>query len=541
MTQTLPRATTSARITLGDEAVALGAIDAGVTAAYSYPGTPATEILETILQAAPQGVVAHWTANEKTAYEAALGVSMAGRRALVAMKHVGLNVAADPFINSALVAIGGGLVVVVADDPGMHSSQNEQDSRYLAEFAHIVCLEPGSPQEAYEMTREAFDVSEHFGIPVLVRLVTRIAHSRSPVKTASPRRPNPVHKTPDPQDWILIPGNARRRWRHLLDIQEPLIEWSEASKHTTLRLSDDDRGLGVITAGIGRNHYLESLPELGFTPSHLHIGAYPVPAAAVRRLAQQVDRILVIEEGYPFIERSLAGVLPTRWEVRGRATGALPLDGELTPDAVRSALGLAPRPRRDLTGFTLPGRPPQLCSGCPHEDSFAAVLAAMEGIDTPVVMSDIGCYALGALPPYQAIESCVCMGASIGMAKGAADAGLHPSLAVIGDSTFLHSGLTPLMDAVAHRSAITVIILDNGTVGMTGQQPTLLPGSRLQPIVAGLGIDPEHLHVIEITKRKVPEMAELIRTEITFAGPSVIIAVKECVEARKDRHAARDT
>ncbi|HAX81113.1 MAG TPA: indolepyruvate ferredoxin oxidoreductase [Actinobacteria bacterium] len=537
----LSRATTAARILLGDEAVALGAIDSGVTAAYSYPGTPATEILETILHAAPEGVTAHWTANEKTAYEAALGVSMAGRRALVAMKHVGLNVAADPFINSALVAIGGGLVVAVADDPGMHSSQNEQDSRYLAEFARIVCLEPGSPQEAYEMTREAFDVSEHFGIPVLVRLVTRIAHSRSPVKTAPPRRANPVHKTPDPQDWILIPGNARRRWRHLLDTQEALVEWSEASTHTTLQLSDDDHGLGVITAGIGRNHYLESLPELGYTPSHLHIGAYPVPAAAVRRLAQQVERILVIEEGYPFIERALAGVLPTRWEVRGRATGALPGDGELTPDAVRSALGLAPRPRRDLSGFVLPGRPPQLCSGCPHEDSFAAVLAAMEGVDTPVVMSDIGCYALGALPPYRAIESCVCMGASIGMAKGAADAGLLPALAVIGDSTFLHSGLTPLMDAVAHRSAITVIILDNGTVGMTGQQPTLLPGSRLPPIVAGLGIDPEHLRVIEITKRKVPEMAEIIRTEIAHPGPSVIIAVKECVEARKDRRAARES
>ena len=230
-----------------------------------------------------------------------------------------------------------------------------------------------------------------------------------------------------------------------------------------------------------------------------------------------------------------------RTAVGAQVEDELVLDGELTPDAVRSALGLAPRPRRDLTGFTLPGRPPQLCSGCPHEDSFAAVLAAMEGIDTPVVMSDIGCYALGALPPYQAIESCVCMGASIGMAKGAADAGLHPSLAVIGDSTFLHSGLTPLMDAVAHQSAITVIILDNGTVGMTGQQPTLLPGSRLQPIVAGIGVAPEHLHVIEITKRRVPEMAELIRTEITYAGPSVIIAVKECVEARKDRHTARET
>lgn len=531
----------AARLLLGDEAVALGAIDAGISAAYSYPGTPATEILETIISLGPPGVAAHWTANEKTAYEAALGVSMAGRRALVAMKHVGLNVAADPFMSSALVAIGGGLVVAVADDPGMHSSQNEQDSRFLADFARIVCLEPASSQEAYEMTREAFEVSERFGIPVLLRLVTRISHSRSPVTTAPPQATPPISKTTDPQDWILIPGNARRLWRGLLDTQEALAAWSETSPHTTLALSPDDHGLGVITAGIGRNHYLENLPDLGFVPSHLHIGAYPVPAEAVRRLAEHVDRILVLEEGYPFVERRLAGVLPTRWEVGGRASGALPGDGELTPDTVRAALGLPPHPGIDLNGLMLPGRPPQLCKGCPHHESFDALLEALAGVDTSVVMSDIGCYALGALPPYGAIESCVCMGASIGMAKGAFDAGLRPALAVIGDSTFLHSGITPLMDAIAHGSDITVLILDNETVGMTGQQPTLLPGSSLEPLIAGLGIDPDHLHVMEITRQHVPELTALLRTEMAHPGPSVIVAVRECVEARKDRRQARDS
>jgi indolepyruvate ferredoxin oxidoreductase alpha subunit len=533
MLQVSPRATS--RLLLGDEAVALGAIDAGISAAYSYPGTPATEILETILDLAPAGVTAHWTANEKTAYEAALGVSMAGRRALVAMKHVGLNIAADPFMSSALVGIGGGLVIAVADDPGMHSSQNEQDSRHLADFARIVCLEPASSQEAYEMTREAFDASERFGIPVLVRLVTRIAHSRSAVETAPPRVAPPITKTESPQDWILIPGNARRLWRGLLDTQASLVEWSETSAHTTLQMSDDDQGLGVITAGIGRNHYLENLPDLGFTPSHLHLGAYPVPPAAVRRLAERVKRILVIEEGYPFVERRLAGVLPTRWEVAGRDSGALPGDGELTPDTVRAALGLPARRGLDLSGFVLPGRPPQLCKGCPHEESFEALLAALDGIDVSVVMSDIGCYALGALPPYRAIESCVCMGASIGMAKGAFDAGLRPALAVIGDSTFLHSGITPLMDAIAHQSDITVLILDNGTIGMTGQQPTLLPGSRLEPLIAGLGIDRDHLHVIEITRQHVADLTALLRAEMAYPGPSVIVAVRQCVEARKDR------
>ncbi len=523
-------------VLLGDEAAARGAIDAGLSAAYSYPGTPATEILETILSLDPPGVTAQWTANEKTAYEAALGVSMAGRRALVAMKHVGLNVAADPFINSALVAIGGGLVVVVADDPGMHSSQNEQDSRHFADFARIPCMEPGSPQEAYEMTREAFDLSERFEVPVMVRLVTRIAHSRSRVTTTPERPPNPMHKTARPEDWTLLPGNARRRWRHLLDLQKELVGWSETSHHTVLALSDDDQGLGVITAGIGRNHYMENVADLGFTPSHLHVGAYPLPTAAIHSLARRVERILVIEEGYPFIERALAGVLPTRWEVQGRASGALPEDGELTPDSVRSALGLAPRPRRALDGMVLPARPPQLCPGCPHSDSFAGLLEALQGVDSSVVNADIGCYALGALPPYQAIESCVCMGASIGMARGAADAGLQPAVAVIGDSTFLHSGLTPLMDAVAYQTPITVIILDNETVGMTGQQPTLLPSSRLEPIVLGLGIAPEHLRIVEITKRRIPELAAAIRDEMGHPGPSVVIAVKECVEARKDRH-----
>ncbi|HEX5630265.1 MAG TPA: indolepyruvate ferredoxin oxidoreductase, partial [Acidimicrobiia bacterium] len=287
MTQLLNR-TAAGLVLLGDEAVARGAIDAGVTAAYSYPGTPATEILESILTLDSPGVTAQWTANEKTAYEAALGVSMAGRRALVAMKHVGLNVAADPFINSALVAIAGGLVVVVADDPGMHSSQNEQDSRYMADFARIPCLEPGSPQQAYEMTREAFDLSERFGIPVMLRLVTRIAHSRSRVTTTPGRPTNPMHKTAHPEDWTLLPANARRRWRHLLDLQKEMVGWTEVSHHNVLTLSEDDRGLGVITAGIGRNHYMESVAELGFAPSHLHVGAYPLPAAAVHSLARRV-------------------------------------------------------------------------------------------------------------------------------------------------------------------------------------------------------------------------------------------------------------
>jgi indolepyruvate ferredoxin oxidoreductase alpha subunit len=319
----------------------------------------------------------------------------------------------------------------------------------------------------------------------------------------------------------------------LLERQDELVAWSE--QHSILELSPDDRGLGVLTTGIARNHYLENLPDLGFRPSHLHIGAYPLPRDAIRRLADSVARILVIEEGYPFVERALGGLLPTKWSILGRGTGALPPDGELTPDTVRSALRLPPRPKVSLGEFELPGRPPQLCKGCPHHDSFAAVVAALEGLDESVVTADIGCYTLGALPPYEVIESCVCMGASIGMARGASDAGLRPALAVIGDSTFLHSGVTPLMDAVAANTDMTVLILDNDTVGMTGQQPTLLPGSRLEPLISGLGVDPDHLHVVEITARKVDELASLLRDEMAYPGLSVIVAVKECVEALKHR------
>ncbi len=275
------------RILLGDEAVALGAVHAGLTAAYSYPGTPATEIMESLQahRAAHGGPHATWCANEKTAFEGALGVSFAGRRALVSMKHVGLNVAADPFMNSALVEVHGGLVLAVADDPGMHSSQNEQDSRYYADFARVVCLEPANQQEAYDMTLEAFDLSERFRIPVMVRLVTRLAHGRTVVDVGEPREQNPIRRAPQRTSWILLPGNARRQWRSLLERQREFAAHSEGSRWNTLELNPADRSLGVITCGIARGYFRENAAELAAAPSHLHIGAYPAPVEAIRRLA----------------------------------------------------------------------------------------------------------------------------------------------------------------------------------------------------------------------------------------------------------------
>lgn len=545
MPETLP-SLDGPRLLLGDEAVAVGAVDAGIGAAYAYPGTPSTEIFETIHALAPEsGLVAHWCANEKTAYEQALGASMMGRRVLVSMKHVGLNVAMDPFVNSALVGIRGGLVVAVADDPGMHSSQNEQDSRVLADFARIPCLEPRDQQEAYEMTREAFALSERFGVPVMIRVVTRLCHGRAVVRRRQAEESRPGGKPDSPRDWILLPGNARRLWRGLLDRQEAMQAWADdaAWNGTSVTGSASPAGdadgerLGIITTGIAAGYLLENLPEVERPVEHLHVGTYPVPRARIRALAERVDRILVLEEGYPHLERMLRGLLPGPVPVDGKETGALPLEGELDPDRVRGALGLPLRSgaTADPPAGGLPGRPPQLCQGCPHRDAYQAVTDALAGFDDWTVTGDIGCYTLGALPPYRTIESCVCMGASIGMAKGAADAGVTPALAIIGDSTFLHSGVTGLMDAVAHDSPITILILDNETVGMTGQQPTVLPDSRLLPIVLGVGVDPEHCHQVEAHPKKVDEMADLLRRELEHPGVSVIIGRRECIVAVRKR------
>ncbi len=530
------------RILLGDECVALGAVHAGISSAYSYPGTPATEILEYLLEYRRKHgrPFAAWCANEKTAMEEALGACFAGRRALVSMKHVGLNVAADPFVNSALVATHGGLVVAVADDPGMHSSQDEQDSRFYADFARVLCLEPANQQEAYDMTVEAYDLSERFGVPVLMRLVTRLAHSRTDIEVAAEARPeNPLARAPRPSSWILLPGNARRQWHDLLGRQQEMTAWSEDCRWNRLTLNPDDRELGVITTGLARNYFEENAGELARRPSHLHVGAYPLPIALLRRLAGHVKRLLVIEEGHPFVERQVRGALGAPLPVAGKLSGELPPDGELTPDNVRPALGLPARPLLAAERGGLPGRPPQLCQGCPHGHMYNALKQALAGMETSAVTSDIGCYTLGALPPYSAIESCLCMGASVSMAKGTAEAGLRPAVAVIGDSTFLHSGLTPLLDAVHEDTDMTLLILDNEAVAMTGGQTTIAPSSRLRDIVLGLGVDPAHCHVVEAMPRKVAANAELLRSEMEHRGLSVVIAVRECLEtARRKRKLA---
>jgi indolepyruvate ferredoxin oxidoreductase alpha subunit len=526
-------------ILLGDEAVALAAIQAGLSAAYSYPGTPASEVMEYLLarSGSGRGFIASWSVNEKTAYEEALGTSFAGKRALVSMKHVGLNVAADPFMNSALTGIGGGLVVVTADDPSMHSSQNEQDSRYFAEFARVFCFEPSNHQEAYDMTRQAFDLSEKFEIPVMVRLVTRLSHSRSVVRPADPRDPNPL-RLGRPKDWTLLPVNARRRFKRLLEIQPELAASSEASAFNALELNPANRSLGVIASGIAYNYVRENYPDPAAGPSVLKVSTYPLPETLIRRLVAEVETVLVTEDGYPLIETRIQGLfgIPGK-KVRGRLTGDLPASGELSPDNVRAALGLPPPASPGPTDFTLANRPPQLCAGCPHGDSLTALKRALDefGRGTENVFSDIGCYTLGALPPYEAVQSCVCMGASVGMAKGGAEAGVRPSVAVIGDSTFAHSGLTGLLSAAEAQADMTVFILDNGTTAMTGGQKSYGSGERLLRIVEGLGVAREHVRVIEPLPKNLEKNVAVIKEELAYRGLSVIIPVRECLEEAKKK------
>jgi indolepyruvate ferredoxin oxidoreductase alpha subunit len=527
---------------LGDEAVALASIHAGLSGAFSYPGTPATEIFEFVQRetrdgppAREGGVHCVWSANEKVAFEEALGMSYAGRRALVSFKHVGLNVAADPFMNSAVTGVKGGLVVAVADDPGMHSSQDEQDSRVYAGFAQIPCLEPASGQQAYDMTRQAFDLSEEMGLPVMVRLVTRLAHSRSGVAVGERRAANPLAPTDAPADWTLLPSNARRRYDVLTGKQDELLRRSESSPWNTLRQGQGR--MGVVASGIAYNYFMECCYGSGKPPPpHLRIGMYPVPRALVSRLCDSVDEVLVLEEGYPVLESALRGVLddPRGKKIHGRADGWVPRTGELTPDIAARALGLPEVPRQSAAPLPLPARPPCLCDGCPHIDSYSVIRVILDAHPGARVFSDIGCYTLGAYPPYGAAHSCVCMGASISMAMGAAAAGMRPVLATIGDSTFVHSGMTPLIGAAKQNLDMVIFILDNSTVAMTGGQQTMASGEDLVRLVKGLGVHPEHVHTIRAHRKDHQANVELVKREIAYPGLSVLIPTRECVvTARK--------
>jgi len=522
-------------VLLGDEAIAQGALDAGITAVYAYPGTPSTEITEYVIrseQAQAGQVRASWCANEKTAMEAALGVSYAGKRAMACMKHVGLNVAADPFINSAITGANGGLMIVAADDPSMHSSQNEQDSRFYGKFAMIPILEPGNQQEAYDMVFHGLALSETLGTPVLMRLTTRLAHSRAGIVRRETLQQNHLRLPEDLRQFILLPVNARRRFKRLLQNQPQLLAAAETSPYN-IYLDGSDKSLGIITAGIAFNYLLENYPDRVIPYPVVKIGQYPLPETLIAKLYDACEQILVLEDGYPFIEELLPAYFMHSRVIKGRLDGSLPRDGELTPCKVATALGIKVCEGPPVPGVVCP-RPPSLCKGCPHIYSYLALNEAMAGYSKGRVFSDIGCYTLGALEPYHAINTCVDMGASITMAKGAADAGLTPAVAVIGDSTFTHSGMTGLLDAVNDKSPITVLILDNETTAMTGGQPTA-GESKLEAICEAIGVEKEHIFVLNPLPKEHTKNLGIIRKEIAYQGVSVIIPRRECIQTATKR------
>ena len=503
----------------GNEAIAQGAWEAGVLVGAGYPGTPSTEILENLVR--KTGVRCEWAPNEKVALEVAIGASFAGARALATMKHVGLNVAADPLMTAAYTGVGGGLVIIVADDPGMHSSQNEQDSRRWGPFGKIPILEPSDSAEAREMARYAFGLSEELDMPVLIRSTTRLSHGKGLVEVgerveASRER----YRTTRPK-WVMMPGAAKMR---RVDLDRRLAAATVRSESCAFTLEEmRDASLGIITSGIPYQYVREALPEA----STLKLGmTFPLPEQRIRDFASKVDRLCVVEELDPYL---LSAIRAMGVEVDETKLSHI---GELSAGAVAAAFGAAaPATREPMKD--LPARPPMLCPGCPHRGVFRA-LREMEA----VVSGDIGCYTLAALPPLAAMDSCVCMGASIGMAHGFALAGDGPAdrpvVAVIGDSTFAHSGLTGLVGAVYNGGAETIVILDNRITAMTGHQDNPFTGRTLagapapeidiEAVARALGV--EDVRTVDPNLFRPTEKA--LRDAVAHEGVSVIIAKAPC-------------
>lgn len=518
-------------LVLGAEAIAIGAIDEGITGVYAYPGTPSTEITEYIQhseEAIAKKIRSSWSTNEKTAYESALGMSYAGKRSLVCMKHVGLNVAADAFINSAVTGVNGGLVLLVADDPSMHSSQNEQDTRFYGKFTYLPLLEPSNQQEAYDCVRFAYRLSEQVKLPVIMRVTTRLSHSRSVIVRQQAVEANALSPETDRSKWILLPANARKRYNALLEMQGELTELSEKSVYNF-----ETNGIGetgIIAFGLAYNYVMEVNTSRNLQLPVLKISQYPLPEKMIKDFCNRYTKVLIAEEGYPIYEELLRGFFGND-KFAGRLDGTLPRTGELSPDKLASAILGKP-----VKTYTVPGivanRPPELCQGCSHRDLYEALNKALENYDSKHVFSDIGCYTLGALPPYNAINTCVDMGASVTMAKGASDAGIHPAVAVIGDSTFTHSGMTGLLDAVNDKAQVTIIISDNYTTAMTGGQDSA-GTNKLALICEGIGVEKSQIHTIVPLKKNLEENIAVLKAAFEYKGVSVVLACRECIQTAR--------
>lgn len=525
----------------GNEAIARGAYEYGIVLASAYPGTPSTEILENI--ARYDEIIAEWAPNEKVALDVAIGGAYAGARTMAVMKHVGLNVAADAFFYASMTGSEGGLVIVSADDPAMHSSQNEQDNRRYCKFARVPCLEPSDSQEAKDLVRAALEISEQFDTPVLLRTTTRIAHSHTMVEMGE-RQENerlagdkPFDYRVDPAKYVMVPGNARRRHPVIEERIEKLAGFAESFPYNRVEMGD--RALGIITNGVAYQYVKEVFPNA----SVLRLGmTYPIPKRLLREFADSVERLIVVEELDPFIEEEirLLGI-----PVEGKSI--FPVTGEFDPTVVRESAiraGLLPQSaevevKQMANAPPLPMRPPLLCSGCPHRGVFAVTKKLKL-----VVNGDIGCYTLGFLPPLSALHTCGCMGASIGVAHGANKVGIkQKNVAVLGDSTFFHTGMPALLNVAYNQGDTVTIIMDNRTTAMTGHQNNPATGLTLQgeptfavdfeEMARAMGI--EHVYVVDPYNLKQVETA--LRAFLEAKGPAVVVAQRACAllpKARRD-------
>ncbi len=509
------------KLMLGNEAVARGVFEAGVTVVSSYPGTPSTEITESI--AKYDEIYSEWAPNEKVALEVASGAAIAGARAFSAMKHVGLNVAADPLFTMSYIGSNGGLVVAVADDPGMHSSQNEQDSRHYARASKTVMLEPADSQEAKDFTIKAYEISEEFDTPVLVRLSTRISHSQSLVELGERLEVQLKEYTYNPSKNVMMPAMGRKRHVFIEERLKKLTEYSNNSGLNTIEIKDTS--IGIITSGISYQYAKEVFPDASF----MKIGMpYPLPSHMILDFASKVHKIIVIEELDPYIEEhcKILGI-----QVTGK--NKLPLCGEYSADLLGEKLLGTKKGAFSLNDEILPVRPPVMCAGCPHRGLFYSVNKLKL-----IVTGDIGCYTLGALPPLNALDTCICMGAGFtaahGFNKARGDEFAKKVIGVMGDSTFTHSGMTGLVDIVYNKGVSTVLVLDNSITGMTGHQNNPVNGFtikgeptkqvNLEKLAYAIGF--ERVRIID--PFDVDNTIKVLREEINADEPSMIIVQRPC-------------
>lgn len=518
----------SKKLLIGNEAVARGLYEAGLRVASSYPGTPSTEITECI--AKYDDVYSEWAPNEKVAMEVAAGAAIAGARSFCAMKHVGLNVAADPLFTASYTGINAGMVIAVADDPGMHSSQNEQDSRHYAKAAKVMMLEPSDSQECLQYAKLAFDLSEQFDTPVILRLTTRVAHSRSLVHVSERDEKALKEYKKDPMKYVMMPGMAIKK--HIVVEQRILdqIAWAETAEINTVEYNSTE--IGVITSGISYQYAKEALGE---NASYLKLGCvYPLPVQKIKDFVVKCKKVYVLEELDPFIEEHCKqnGI-----EVIGKE--AFTLQGEYSQSLIAKVI-LGKEDAFLATDLDIPARPPVLCAGCPHRGLYYALKKL-----NVTVSGDIGCYTLGALAPLGMMDTCICMGASVSALHGrnkADEQNAKKSVAVIGDSTFIHSGVTGLINIAYNQSNSTVIILDNSITGMTGHQDNPTTGKTikgdpttavsLEMLAKAVGID----RVRVIDPYNLAECEQVIREEVEADAPSVIISRRPCALLKYVKH-----